>query len=67
MELFLKILSLSPIIGARNLSQLEENLGSAGWKLSREHMDILDEASNLFVSYPYDEESEEQQNYGRKN
>lgn len=57
----------SPIIGARNLSQLEENLGSAGWKLSREHMDILDEASNLFVSYPYDEESEEQQNYGRKN
>ncbi len=57
----------SPIIGVRNISQLEENLGATGWHLSSEQMDALDKASNLFVTYPYDEASEEQQNYGRKN
>ena len=57
----------SPIIGVRNISQLEDNLGATGWKLTGEHMGILDEASQLFVSYPYDEASEEQQQSGRIN
>lgn len=55
----------SPIIGVRNSSQLEDNLGSTGWALSSEHMALLDNASRLFVTYPYDEASEEQQTAGR--
>lgn len=55
----------SPIIGVRNISQLEDNLGATGWKLSSENLKILNNASQLFVSYPYDEASEEQQQSGR--
>lgn len=55
----------SPIIGARNLEQLHDNLGSTGWKLEKDHIDLLNSASDMYVTYPYDEESEEQQLYGR--
>jgi aryl-alcohol dehydrogenase-like predicted oxidoreductase len=44
----------SPIIGARNLEQLENNLGAAGWSLSAEHMARLDAASAKPLPYPYD-------------
>lgn len=57
----------SPIIGVRNMSQLDDNLGAVGWRLSGENMDDLDRASHLYVSYPYDEASEEQQTSGRVN
>lgn len=57
----------SPIIGVRNMSQLEDNLGATGWSLTREQMESLDRTSHLFVTYPYDEASEEQQMAGRIN
>lgn len=56
----------APIIGARTMEQLEANLGSAGWALSPEHMARLNKASNLFVSYPYDQSAIDQRNRGRE-
>ncbi|MBV8900030.1 MAG: aldo/keto reductase [Verrucomicrobia bacterium] len=44
----------APIIGARNLAQLEGNLGSTGWELSPEHVKALDDASEYPLVYPYD-------------
>ncbi|MCL5782892.1 MAG: aldo/keto reductase [Candidatus Thermoplasmatota archaeon] len=55
----------SPIIGARNIAQLEDNLASTGWTLNKSDMDYLDSASKFFVTYPYDEESDNQQKDGR--
>lgn len=43
----------SPIIGARNLEQLEKNLGATGWSLSPEELDSLEETSALPYAYPY--------------
>ena len=43
----------APIIGARTLEQLEDNLGASGWKLTREQVEELSEASALEVVYPY--------------
>jgi len=55
----------APIVGARSLPQLKENLGAAGWKLSDGLMKRLDSASAAVVSYPYDEAAEKQQREGR--
>src|SRR5690606_28465982 len=56
----------APIIGARNLEQLEDNLGAVGWKLAPELVELLDRASRLpVVTYPYDEAAEQQQRRGR--
>lgn len=44
----------APIIGARNLTQLEDNLGAVGWALSAEQMAQLDNASAPQRPYPYD-------------
>ncbi len=41
------------IIGARNEAQLRENLGAIGWSLSREQVQLLDEASETPKIYPY--------------
>ncbi|MBX9941215.1 MAG: aldo/keto reductase [Candidatus Obscuribacterales bacterium] len=41
------------VIGARNAEQLKQNLGSVGWKLSPEHMDLLNKASDVQPIYPY--------------
>jgi aryl-alcohol dehydrogenase-like predicted oxidoreductase len=44
-----------PIIGARNMVQLEDNLGAAGWTLSDEAMERLTAASDRSpLPYPYD-------------
>lgn len=44
----------APIIGARTMEQLETNLGAQGWSLSQQHMDQLNQASELgFSLYPY--------------
>jgi aryl-alcohol dehydrogenase-like predicted oxidoreductase len=44
-----------PIIGARNLAQLEDNLGATGWSLSEEQVRKLTEASEpTQLPYPYD-------------
>lgn len=55
----------APIIGVRNLEQLEDNLGATGWELTPEQVQRLDRASELPVSYPYDDAAERQQRAGR--
>jgi aryl-alcohol dehydrogenase-like predicted oxidoreductase len=44
----------APILGARTLEQLEDNLGCLGWALSDEEMKRLNEASEPGLPYPYD-------------
>jgi aryl-alcohol dehydrogenase-like predicted oxidoreductase len=44
----------APILGARTLAQLEDNLGATGWTLSDAHMSRLDQASAPPLLYPYD-------------
>lgn len=42
----------APIIGARSLEQLEDNLGAAGWKLSEKQVQRLSEAAPPEKTYP---------------
>jgi aryl-alcohol dehydrogenase-like predicted oxidoreductase len=44
----------APIIGARTMEQLEDNLNASGWALSEEQMTKLNQASELSLPYPYD-------------
>ena len=44
----------APIVGARNLGQLRDNLGATGWRLGTEQLSALDEASRLPPPYPHD-------------
>lgn len=41
------------VIGARNAEQLKQNLGSVGWNISPEHMELLNKASEVPPIYPY--------------
>jgi aryl-alcohol dehydrogenase-like predicted oxidoreductase len=43
-----------PIIGARKLSQLQDNLASLDLTLSPEQLKTLDEASRIELGFPYD-------------
>ncbi|MGH9831220.1 MAG: aldo/keto reductase, partial [Blastocatellia bacterium] len=43
-----------PIIGARKVSQLEDNLASLDLELSVEQLKALDEASRIELGFPYD-------------
>jgi aryl-alcohol dehydrogenase-like predicted oxidoreductase len=43
----------SPILGARTIEQLEDNLGCLGWELTSEESSLLDRASALEEAYPY--------------
>ena len=43
----------APIIGARTLAQLEDNLGSVGWSLNAEQMAKLNKASDIPLPSPY--------------
>ncbi|MBI1279745.1 MAG: aldo/keto reductase [Anaerolineaceae bacterium] len=43
----------APIIGARNMTQLEDNLGSADWTLTPEQLARLNKASAQTLPYPY--------------
>jgi aryl-alcohol dehydrogenase-like predicted oxidoreductase len=43
----------APVIGARTLAQLEDNLGSVGWSLSAEQMAKLNAASDIPLPSPY--------------
>jgi len=43
----------APIIGARTLEQLEENLGSVGWALTVEELARLDAVSQIPLPSPY--------------
>jgi aryl-alcohol dehydrogenase-like predicted oxidoreductase len=44
----------APIIGARTIGQLEDNLGSVGWSLTPEQMAKLTAASDILLPSPYD-------------
>jgi aryl-alcohol dehydrogenase-like predicted oxidoreductase len=44
----------SPILGARTVAQLDDNLGAVGWKLEQEHVETLDKASRTPLPYPHD-------------
>jgi aryl-alcohol dehydrogenase-like predicted oxidoreductase len=44
----------APIIGARNLDQLEDNLGATGWHLDDETAKALSWASAFRLGYPYE-------------
>ena len=43
-----------PIIGARKLSQLQDNLASFDLTLSADQLKTLDEASRIELGFPYD-------------
>ncbi|HEY8471034.1 MAG TPA: aldo/keto reductase [Natronosporangium sp.] len=43
----------SPIIGARNLTQLEDNLGASGWTLPEKAMERLTAAGEQRLPYPH--------------
>jgi aryl-alcohol dehydrogenase-like predicted oxidoreductase len=43
-----------PILGARKLSQLEDNLASFDLTLSAEHLKALDAASRVDLGFPHD-------------
>jgi len=43
----------APIIGARNMTQLEDNLGAADWSLTQEQLAHLNKASVQALLYPY--------------
>jgi len=43
----------APIIGARTLEQLKENMGSTGWKLNEDEIKKLNKASKIQLPYPY--------------
>jgi aryl-alcohol dehydrogenase-like predicted oxidoreductase len=44
----------APIIGARRMDQLVDNIGSTGWTMSAETLDMLNQASEAPLPYPYD-------------
>jgi aryl-alcohol dehydrogenase-like predicted oxidoreductase len=43
-----------PILGARTLAQLQDNLGCLDFELSREQLDRLDTASPVTLGFPHD-------------
>jgi aryl-alcohol dehydrogenase-like predicted oxidoreductase len=47
----------APIIGARSLDQLDDNLGATGWSLSADQVQRLDKASATRLPYPYEAHS----------
>ncbi|MBV9674022.1 MAG: aldo/keto reductase [Verrucomicrobia bacterium] len=44
----------APIIGAKRMDQLQNNIGSIGWSLSPGQLTKLDQASLIPMPYPYD-------------
>ena len=44
----------APIIGARSISHLEDNLGATGWSLTAEQVTSLDHAGEIPLPYPYE-------------
>ena len=44
----------APVVGARRLEQLEDNLGAVGWRLAPEQVERLDAVSAPVAMHPYD-------------
>lgn len=55
----------APILGARTLGHLEDNLGATGWSLTDEQMARLDQASMLPLPYPYESLAQQRAQRGR--
>jgi Aldo/keto reductase family len=49
-----RTLPVMPIIGARKLSQLQDNLAAFNLELSAEQLNFFDEASRVELGFPYD-------------
>lgn len=43
----------APIVGARTMAHLEDNLGATGWSLNEEQLTRLNQVSELALPYPY--------------
>ena len=43
----------APIIGARTMKHLEDNLGASGWSLTADQMAQLNQASAKTLPYPH--------------
>ncbi len=43
----------APILGARTVAQIEDNLGAIGWRLDDESLAALEDASAIDPGYPY--------------
>src|SRR5688572_5135851 len=55
----------APILGARTLAHLEDNLGATGWSLTPEQVARLDQASMLPLPYPYESLAQQRAQRGR--
>lgn len=55
----------APIIGARTMAHLEDNLGGTGWSLTSEQVNRLDQASALPLPYPYESLAQQRSSRGR--
>ena len=44
----------APILGARTVAQIEDNLGAVGWTLAADARARLDDASAIEIGYPYE-------------
>ncbi|HEY2586275.1 MAG TPA: aldo/keto reductase [Tepidisphaeraceae bacterium] len=49
-----RLVPVIPILGARKLSQLQDNLASFGLTLSDDQLKILDDASRIGLGFPHD-------------
>ena len=56
----------APIIGARTMAHLEDNLGATGWSLISEQVNRLDEVSALPLPYPYESLAQQRLNRGHE-
>lgn len=55
----------APILGARTMAHLEDNLGATGWSLTFEQVAQLDQASALPLPYPYESLAQQRAQRGR--
>ena len=55
----------APILGARTLAHVEDNLGATGWSLSAAQMERLEQASAQPWPYPYEGIARQQASRGR--
>jgi len=55
----------APILGARTLAHLQDNLGATGWSLTPEQVARLDHASALPLPYPYESLAQQRAQRGR--
>lgn len=60
-----KTVVTAPIMGARSLAHLEDNLGATGWSLTSDHVALLDQAGQLPLPYPYESLAQQRISRGR--